>query len=66
MFHLTKEQTEQALVTVSNAVELGTNIIQSILGEDLSTNVHGSPLKRASIQQMLVERIRLTLQRKGI
>lgn len=66
MSHINEKQTKLSLATMANAVELGTNIIQSIIGEDLSSNLHGSPLKLDAIQQMLIERIRLTLHRKGI
>lgn len=66
MSHINEKQTITSLATLANAVELGTGIIQSILGQDLSSNLHGSSLKLDGIQQMLVERIRLTLHKKGI
>ncbi len=49
-------------LTLANAAELGTSIIRSIAGNDISNRINGSPLTNEVVQTLILQRMMTTAQ----
>lgn len=58
-----ENRTQASLITISNAVELGVNVIKKVAGNEISTHVAGSPIAE-NMRGMLVAKISKRLETK--
>jgi hypothetical protein len=55
-----------SLVTISNAAELGTQVLREIMGDEISNSISGSVLTNEQICLMITNRIKENLALRAV
>ncbi len=52
-----KQQAKQTIVTLANSIELASNIIYSIMGEEVANTLEGNPINKNTLNEIISMRV---------
>lgn len=61
-----KERVNDSLITLSNGVELGLQVIREVMGSDIGTSIYSNSLSNEQINSILISKIREEVELRDV